>query len=662
MKKRWLPYLLSALMMFGAAGYAGADIVRAEEIHNIKKETTPANTEEHSITINAGEGGVFAEDAEYSDNVTRVDDKTLVASFKKGDSINFSENIIASSTDAICVGAMFEDGSVVGQDIGCALMGFPVEISKQLYVSADTSATLLWKSPSDSGDEYFSKITVKTNGGNYINNESNDDIVTFCSKDTKVEDIIRSAFREGYYMEGWTIEEGPDVIKGKVLYPYAVPDELNVAIDCDLVMSANWENDAEFDLTLNAGEHGDIVTLKETFYDESYGQNYSIDSRVDSYTIKAGNLSVLNPTNLLDHNVYIVPESDDYTFCGWKLDDGLILGYSDYSSELLQGNRSATGIWKKKTDAGDDDFAKITIKTDGGTLYLYGGIKQEPFNGTPTVIDDEEVFFIVKETPFNFALLGEKTGYSQNGFKIIEGENAGAVLTFSELSSLEPNSDMVLSVVWKPTGRKGWIKEDGTWYYFVDNEVYEGDTILAQGTIDGKTGWFAATDGKFNKSFTGIAKATNGKWYFAKNGVLTRSFSGIAQATNGIWYYIKNGVIDRTFSGKIAQATNGKWYYVNKGKPTKTFTGKIAQTTDGRWYYCTNGRPDVKFSGKLAYCTTGDWYYVTKGKIDRSYTGIAEATNGKLYYTKKGKLDRTFSGNASYNGKTYKVVNGVVKQ
>ena len=49
MRKRWLPYLLSALMMFGAAGYAGADIVRADEIHNIKKETTPANTESHLL-------------------------------------------------------------------------------------------------------------------------------------------------------------------------------------------------------------------------------------------------------------------------------------------------------------------------------------------------------------------------------------------------------------------------------------------------------------------------------------------------------------------------------------------------------------------------------------------------------------------------------------
>lgn len=28
------------------------------------------------------------------------------------------------------------------------------------------------------------------------------------------------------------------------------------------------------------------------------------------------------------------------------------------------------------------------------------------------------------------------------------------------------------------------------------------------------------------------------------------------------------------------------------------FTGKIAETTDGKWYYCTDGRPDFKFSGK----------------------------------------------------------------
>ena len=85
-------------------------------------------------------------------------------------------------------------------------------------------------------------------------------------------------------------------------------------------------------------------------------------------------------------------------------------------------------------------------------------------------------------------------------------------------------------------------------------------------------------------------------------------------------------------------------------------------TTDGKWYYCTDGKPDVKFSGKIAYCTNGQWYYITKGKIDRSFTGIAEATNGKLYYVTKGKLDRNYNGTATYNGKSYKVVNGVVKQ
>ena len=210
--------------------------------------------------------------------------------------------------------------------------------------------------------------------------------------------------------------------------------------------------------------------------------------------------------------------------------------------------------------------------------------------------------------------------------------------------------------------KNGWVNKKGTWYYYVNGDVLKGDTVLAKGTINGKTGWYAATDGKLDQPFEGIAKTTTGKWYFARNGVINKSFSGIAQATNGIWYYVNKGVIDRSFSGKIVQATNGKWYYVNKGKPTKTFTGKIAQTTDGKWYYCTNGRPDKSFSGKLAYCTNGEWYYVTEGMIDRSYTGIAEATNGSLYYAYKGKLDRSFTGYSYFNGIRYRVVKGIVKR
>ena len=207
----------------------------------------------------------------------------------------------------------------------------------------------------------------------------------------------------------------------------------------------------------------------------------------------------------------------------------------------------------------------------------------------------------------------------------------------------------------------GWVKDGKDWYYYVDGEEIEG-IILAQGIINRKSNWYISDNGKYNKSFIGIAQATNGKWYFAKDGVIDKTYSGVAQATNGTWYYVKKGVIDRSFSGKLAQATNGNWYYINKGKPTKSFTGKIAQTTDGKWYYCTKGRPDTKFSGKFAYCTNGEWYYVTKGKIDRSFTGIAEATNGKLYYAKNGKIDKSYTGTYQYNGKTYKVVNGVVKQ
>jgi hypothetical protein len=195
-----------------------------------------------------------------------------------------------------------------------------------------------------------------------------------------------------------------------------------------------------------------------------------------------------------------------------------------------------------------------------------------------------------------------------------------------------------------------------------EGKCYSENTPLTKAVVNGKSGWYKIKDDKLDNGFTGIAKATSGKWYFVKDGVLDKSYTGIAQATNGTWYYVKKGVIDRNFSGKIVQATNGKWYYVNKGKPTKSFTGKIAQTTDGKWYYCTNGRPDKKFSGKLAYCTNGNWYYVTNGMIDRSYTGIAEATNGNLYYAKKGALDRTFTGTAKYKGKTYNVVNGVVKK
>ena len=210
--------------------------------------------------------------------------------------------------------------------------------------------------------------------------------------------------------------------------------------------------------------------------------------------------------------------------------------------------------------------------------------------------------------------------------------------------------------------QSGWYKENGFWYYYEDGALYEENTTLIKGKLDGVTGWYAVTDGKYDASFTGIAKTTTGKWYFARNGRLDKTYSGLALATNNIWYYVTKGVIDRTYTGKLAPTPEGKLYYVNKGKPTKNFTGKIAfSPTNSTWYYCTNGRPDLKFSGKFAYCTNGNWYYVNKGKIDKSFTGIAEATNGNEYYAKNGKLDKSFNGNVQYKGERHKVVNGVLK-
>ena len=54
-------------------------------------------------------------------------------------------------------------------------------------------------------------------------------------------------------------------------------------------------------------------------------------------------------------------------------------------------------------------------------------------------------------------------------------------------------------------------------------------------------------------------------------------------------------------------------------------------------------------------------YYVTKGKIDHKFIGIAPGIDGKKYYVYKGKVNTSYSGIYTYQGKKYKVVNGVVK-
>ena len=164
--------------------------------------------------------------------------------------------------------------------------------------------------------------------------------------------------------------------------------------------------------------------------------------------------------------------------------------------------------------------------------------------------------------------------------------------------------------------------------------------------------WRYCYQGKLNTSYSGLAKAPNGKLYYVKKGMLDKSFSGLTYYENA-WYYVTNGEYNRSYTG-LTYCSN-EWWYIKNGTIDKSFAGLVY--CNGAWWYVKNGTIDKGFVG-LVYCNN-TWWYVKNGTIDRSYTGLASANNA-MWYVKNGKLDKTYSGKITFNKKTYTVKDGKV--
>ena len=217
--------------------------------------------------------------------------------------------------------------------------------------------------------------------------------------------------------------------------------------------------------------------------------------------------------------------------------------------------------------------------------------------------------------------------------------------------------------------KSGLIKENGNWYYYVDNAIDRAYIGLAKNEY----GWWHITNGTVNKKYTGLSKNEYG-WWYVTNGKVDRTYTGMAKNENG-WFYVKNGKVDLSYTG-LATNQYGTWYMVNgkvasnisgltkvskvwmylvKGKVDTSYVG-LAKNENG-WWYVENGTVDFTYTG-MAKNQHG-WWYVTNGKLDKTFTGISYNVNGS-WYLKDGTVDFTYTGEVEYNGVTYNINKGKV--
>lgn len=171
------------------------------------------------------------------------------------------------------------------------------------------------------------------------------------------------------------------------------------------------------------------------------------------------------------------------------------------------------------------------------------------FSSNPAL---EEVYFYSSDTVFNTIV------FQPSDRLVIHGISGSSLQTFAESNGI----NFVGDLIWY----NGWVKENGLWYYYVENER--------------QSGWVKVS----------------GKWYYLNDsGVMQTGW----QKVDGKWYYLSaSGAMVKGWS-KIS----GKWYYFNASGAMLTGW----QTIDGSTYF-------FKSSGAMAakeWC--GGWWLSANG-------------------------------------------------
>ena len=207
------------------------------------------------------------------------------------------------------------------------------------------------------------------------------------------------------------------------------------------------------------------------------------------------------------------------------------------------------------------------------------------------------------------------------------------------------------------------IKEEITVPYFSTIEAYNGRLEEQPETPDEKLNglhWDEDgecryyVDGEFQKDFSGILEY-EGKSFVLDNGVLRRTASGLTPIDDE-WYYLTEGRI-RTDVTQLVEY-DGEWFFVTEGKldtsvndlveyDGETFVfvdGRLAQEGNGLWV----GKDDV-------------WYFLSNGRVAEEHTGLAMYDN-EWFYVVEGKIAVDYNGTVDFEGGTFKVVGGMVKE
>ena len=205
----------------------------------------------------------------------------------------------------------------------------------------------------------------------------------------------------------------------------------------------------------------------------------------------------------------------------------------------------------------------------------------------------------------------------------------------------------------------GDIEIKNGWIYVELQKVAERpdkpEKPLINGLYQGADGiWRYYVNSIFQKDFSGILEY-EGNSFVLKNGVLCQDASGL-NLVDGVWYFLTEGRI-RTDVTQVVMY-DGEWFYVSNGKLDTSVNGLVPY--DGETFVFVDGRLAQEGNG-LWVGEEGVWYFLSNGRVAREHTGLA-MYDDEWFYVVNGKIAVDYNGTVEYNGGTFKVVGGMVKE
>lgn len=284
-----------------------------------------------------------------------------------------------------------------------------------------------------------------------------------------------------------------------------------------------------------------------------------------------------------------------------------------------------------------NNSGKTIALPTGGALWTVNGVEVTSVGGRQTAV----------------RLVGEqsvkKDGIVEKGSLKVYVKNGVEQFTYTGLAYDSELGWWYVENGYVNTNYNGLIERDGVWHCVRAGQVIDNYTGLWS---DPTVGWWYVNNGVIDFSYNGFVENENG-WWCVAGGRVAFEYTGLWYGDNVGWWYVNNGAINFAYNGLIEY--NGSWWCVAGGRVAFEYTGLWSDPVVG-WWYVENGMIIFAHSGFVP--NELGWWYVDAGRVAFEKNGICYDATVGMWYVTGGMIDFNYNGTASYNGTSYKIVNG----